>query len=356
MWMFYLLLLAPILIQHIAVKGIGYEKKNRFALTLFFAMLTALVMFRHESVGNDTRNYIYYFRRFASLEWKALFGESLEFGFTFYNKIVSIFSISPQFFFAVTAIITIAMIYPTYRRLCVDASLTIMLFAILSTFVMIFSGIRQMLAIGMGVRAYECVRARKPVRFVVTVLLAMTFHVSAFMLFAMYPVYHCKITKKRFYVIVPILGMVFLFNRQIFGLLMSILIRFTRFDIASSETGAYTMLILFAMLAVLSYWLPEEGALDEETKGLRNLLLLAIAIQMFAPLHTIAMRMNYYYIIFIPLLIPKIMEARKNSLRQVAIMGRWAMVLFFFAYFFVVLAPSKALHVFPYHFFWETGI
>lgn len=357
MFVFYLLLLfAPILIQHIAIKGIDYEKKNRYTLTLFFVILTALIMLRHESVGKDTHNYIYYFKKFASLEWRALFSESSEFGFVFYNKLISVFTENPQIFLAVTALITASMIYPTYRRLCSDASLTIVLFVNMSTFGMMFSGIRQMLAVGMGVLAYEATRKRKLHCFIAIVLVAMTFHVSAFMLFAMYPLYHCKMTKKRLYAVAVILAMVFLLKSQIFQIVMRILTKFTRFDIASSDTGAYTMLILFAALAVFSYWILDESKLDEETKGLRNILLFAVMIQMFAPLHTLAMRMNYYYIIFIPILIPMVLKARKDELRQVAVVARWGMVLFFLTYFFISLAPLKALSVFRYHFFWESGV
>jgi hypothetical protein len=62
------------------------------------------------------------------------------------------------------------------------------------------------------------------------------------------------------------------------------------------------MLILFLIFTVFAYLVPDESKLDPDTIGMRNFLLLAVAIQMFAPLHSLAMRMNYYYIVFIPLL------------------------------------------------------
>lgn len=354
--MFYLLILVPIALQHIEIKGVHYETKNRFALTLFFVMLTALVMLRHESVGSDTRNYIYFFRKFASLQWGTLFNYSVEFGFALYNKIISVFTKDPQVFFAVTALVISAMIYPTYRRLCTDASLTIALFCIMSTFVTMFSGIRQMLAIGMGVLAYECVRNEKLIRFLLLVLLAITIHTSAFMLFLLYPVYHMRIKRKSLLVIVPSLMLIWVFNKPIFAALTAILENYTKYTGTISSTGAYTMLLVFTIFAVFCFVIPDETKVDDETIGLRNYLLLAIVIQMFAPLHMLAMRMNYYYIIFIPLLIPKVIAARKDSLRQVAVTGRWVMVVCLVLYFFAVLVPSGALRVFPYHFFWESGV
>jgi hypothetical protein len=212
-----------------------------------------------------------------------------------------------------------------------------------------------MLAIGLGFIAYEFTRKKKLIPFILVVVLAISFHISAFMLLFMYPIYYAKITKKWLYVVVPIIALIFVFNRQIFLTLSVVLEMFTKYDASITETGAYTMLILFAILAVFSFVIPDESRLDKETMGLRNFLLLSLILQMFAPLHTIAMRMNYYYIIFIPLLLPKIIEARSKTWEGVAVVGRHVMVVFFLAYFFYnAYTGTNNLHVFPYHFFWES--
>jgi hypothetical protein len=66
------------------------------------------------------------------------------------------------------------------------------------------------------------------------------------------------------------------------------------------------------------------------------------------------MRMNYYYIIFIPLLMPRIISCRSHRYSRVAILARHVMVIFFLAYFFITaLGSGVNLRVFPYHFFWE---
>lgn len=356
MGVFVVLLLVPILVQHIAIKGhyIDYQKRNNASLAFFFFGLTLLVMLRHESIGSDTRNYIHFFKKFSTMDWDTLQKNGLEVGFAYFNKIVSLFTKEPQIFLAVTAIVTVAMIYPTYKRLCLDASLTIVLCVIMSTFVLMFSGIRQMLAIGIGFIAYEFTRKRKPIPFVLLVLLAIAIHTSAFMLAFMYPLYHAKITKKWLYIVVPVLAVVFLFNKSIFSALTFIVERFTDYDGSVFSTGAYTMLILFAIFSVFSFLIPDESTLDAETIGMRNFLLLSLVIQMFAPLHNLAMRMNYYYIIFIPLLLPKIIQHRNTRWNQVAVLGRHVMVVFFLLYFFYNASQGGSLHVFPYRFFWET--
>lgn len=279
---------------------------------------------------------------------------SLEIGYSYFNKFISVISSEPHFFIAMTGLIVNVLIYPTYKRLCVDASLSVVLFCTMSTFVMTFSGIRQMMAIGIGMIAYKFVYQKRIVPYLLLVCLAITFHTSAFMLFLMYPVYHAKITKRWLYVTIPMLIFTFMFNKEIFAILSIFIERYTEYEATISSTGAYTMLILFTGFVVFSFLIPEERLLDDETKGLRNLLLLALALQMFVPLHPLAMRMNYYYIIFIPLLLPKIIKARSERWSQIAIVSRHVMVIFFLAYFFYNAYTSESnLNVFPYCFIWE---
>ena len=355
MAVFYFLLFVPIIIQHSRIKGmrIDYEEKNKFALTFFFLFLTLLIMLRHESVGTDTKNYIGHFLRFNRTEWMDLWQIDMEIGYPYFNKMISLFSEEPHFFLAVTSFLVSAMIYPTYKRLCVDASLNVVLFCTMSTFVMMFSGIKQTLAIGIGFIAYDFTRQKKLIPFILSVLLAMSFHTSAFMLAFMYPLYHARIPKKSLFIVIPVLTVCFVYNRQIFGALTLILEQYTEYNTEITSTGAYTMLTLFGVFVAFSFLIPDERKLDEETIGLRNFLLLTFILQMFAPLHSLAMRMGYYYMIFVPLLLPKVIECRSKRWNQVAILGRHVMVGFFLLYFFVSASGGGGLNVFPYHFFWE---
>ena len=355
MGVFYVLLFVPILMQHCAVRGLhmNYEKRNKAAVTFFFVWLTVLIALRHESIGNDTSNYIRFFKAFSRMDWQGLRRENMENGYRYLNKLISLVSREPQFYLAAVAVLVSIPSYSSFRRLCTDAALAVVLYCTMSTFVMMFSGIRQMISMAIGFVAYEFARKKKLVPCVLLVLLAMSFHASAFMLAFMYPLYHARITKRWLYVVVPVLGLCFVYNRQIFGVMTLILERYTEYNTEIEPTGAYTMLVLLGLFCVFCFLIPDERKLDDETIGLRNFLLLTFALQMFAPLHTLAMRMGYYYMIFIPLLLPRVIECRSRRWSQVAIWGRHVMVTFFLLYFFARASAGGSLHVFPYHFFWE---
>ena len=350
-----LLLTVPILLHPFTREtSINRFRLDRIPLFLFFAFLTVLVMLRHRNVGNDTNNYIYLFERFANMGWSRLTKDFTEIGYKLFNKLLSLISKEPRFFLAVIGFAVSAMIYPTYRRLCVDPPLTIVLFCVMSIFPMMLSGIRQMLAIGIGFAAYDFTRRKRPIFFLLTVAVSMTFHTSAFMLFFMYPLYHARITKKWAVYSIPILAATFAFNRQIFDFLGALLQSYTRYEVIQTSTGAYTTLILFLLFTIFSYVIPDESLLDDEMIGLRNFMLLSLVLQMFAPLNTLAMRMNYYYIIFIPLLVPRIILYSSARYRSVAAWSRNIMLVFFLAYFFMNAKPGSNLHTVPYRFYWEN--
>ena len=347
------LILIPICLQHIKIKNLNYQAKKRFVLKLFLFMLFIVLALRHEQIGNDTRNYSMFFGR-AGNSVRSYF--SSEPGFGLLMRLVDQITDSSQLFFAIVAMICVGLIAPTYNEMCEDAGLTIILYCILSTFPMMFSGLRQMIAIGVGFIAFRFVRERRIIPFLISVLAGISFHNSAFMLLFMYPLYHAKITKKWLYVVVPIMALVFVFNRQIFLALSTVASRFSRFDGTLEETGAYLMIVLFGLFCVFSYVIPNEEELDADVLGMRNFLLFATAIQLFAPLNTLVMRLNYYYIIFIPLLLPRIIKHRKARWGQVALLARHIMVVCFMFYFFVNLVRSRPLHIYPYHFFWEKFV
>ena len=187
--------------------------------------------------------------------------------------------------------------------------------------------------------------------FVFVVLLAMQFHTSAFVLFALYPLYHLRITKRWLWFVIPgILGIYF-FRNPIFNFLMGFL--WKEYE-TTAETGAFMIFLLLVIFACYSYFMVDDKALDQDTLGLRNILLLSVVIQIFAMLHPLSMRMNYYFLVFIPILIPKIATQCKKEFNIVAKISVAVMICYFFYYFTNnMIIDNDDLNIFPYISFWE---
>lgn len=360
MWPYVLLIMIPLFVQHLKFNnGIklcisaSNSRRNIRSMKIFWLILFMLLILRHETVGIDTEVYAYIYEQISDMSWLDAINRSAEIGYSFMNKLVSMFALDFRWILIISAYLSVGFVARGYIRYSLDATLTISIFIILSNFLLLFSGLRQAIAISIGFWTFECVRNKNKGLFITSVILAMLFHTSAFMLLVMYPLYHLRVEKWHLFGIIPVLSVLLVFNKEIFGVLSIILMRYTKYDATISSTGAVTMLILFILFLIFSFLIPEESELDNDTVGMRNFLLFSVALQMFASLHTLAMRMNYYYIIFIPLLIPRIINCRSIKWKQVGTIARYVMIVFFMVYFFVTAPVDNVLNTFPYRFLWE---
>lgn len=346
------MLFVPVIPFLIHIKWHGKVDSKRDSINCFFIIYLLLLAMRAETIGRDLTGYSQMFLSLSKEPLEHLFDSDIEIGYIFLNKFISLFTSDFQWIIIVTAIITIVPIWFVYSKESDDAYTSIALFVILPTFAMTFSGLRQAIAISIGLIAYEFVKNKKLLLFILAVTLAFLFHKSAFILLLMYPLYWAKITKKWLIAVVPAMVIIFVFNKPIFTFLQGFISDFQITE--KSETNAYTMIILFVLLAVFAFIIPGDAKCDFDLMGLRNFLLFAIVIQMFAPLHTLAMRFNYYYIIFIPLLISRVIKNRSKRLSQVAILAKYVMIVFFVCYFFGNTSSRNPLDIFPYEFFFHS--
>lgn len=331
------------------------EKYNGKTICVFFLLLTIVLCLRRIDIGVDLQNYKYYFDFVRQLEWNRLSEIDIEIGYVLLNKLIGIFTENFQVFIAISALIQIIPIYLLYSKEAKKPYLSVILYVNMSTFVMLFSGLRQAIAIAIGAIAFRFVVKKKLVSFIACVVLAFLFHQSAIILLVLYPLFHSQITKKWLWFIMPSITLVFLYNKQIFGFLINFFgDKYIDLYASTQNTGAYTMIILFAMFLLFSYIMIDEKTIDKTTLGLRNIMVFVVIIQLFAPIHTVAMRFNYYFIIFVPILITRIIDSPKKQFKQIAQISHIIMVIFFTFYFFYnAYNGSDILQVFPYKFFWE---
>ena len=352
MWPYYVLVFSPIVLSYIKIKGIDEEKHKKRTIVFFFVMLLALLALRAPTIGRDLFNYRFIFERCNKTGWQGIGSFFSEPAWFVFNKLIGIFTSQYQWLLIISALVTVIPILYVYMDEIEYPVLTISVFVTMTIFIMLFSGLRQAVAISLGMIAFEFTKKHKLIPYLLIVFLAFLFHKSAFMLLFMYPIYHRRITRKWLWAILPITILVFIFNKPIFTFLTAFIAEF--YEGSVHDTGAYTMLILFVIFCVFSFVIPDESKLDRNTIGMRNFLLLATVIQMFAPLNSLAMRMGYYYTIFIPILLPKIIKASSVRMKQVAELSKYVMIVFFVAYFFINAPKTNALDIFPYRFFWEN--
>ncbi len=312
-------------------------------MLIFFCLLA----FRGIQCGYDTKQYLRLFNEYSQKNILQLFSRyDHEFGYKLLNRLVGVVTKEYRVLLVITSAICVFPLWYFYRRESDNQLLTIALFMTVAPYMMYFSGIRQAIAISLGIPVWYAAKSKKPVRFVALVLLAMQFHSSAFVLLLLYPLYHLNITTKWLWFVIPCMLAVFVFRDAVFQLLFSLLWQEYH---TTSATGATNILILLVLFGVYSYIIPDDKEMDRDTIAMRNILLLSIVIQIFAMLHPLSMRINYYFLIFIPLLIPRIAKRSKQGYLQVAKVSVIVMTVYFLYYFInCVITDDDSLGIFPY--------
>ena len=337
--------------------------ENCFAVSVFFLLLWFLLACRGIEIGKDTQNYEIYFDRFCNSSFSQAVVSDLEPLFGALSWLIAkVVRSNFQLYLAIVAAITIIPIAILYNQDKRHSYLKIILFLNMSVFVMLFSGIRQSMAMGIGLIAFHFVKQRKLLLFIIVVLTAMGIHQSAFILFTMYPLYYFKLKRKHALIVVPLIALVFLFNKPIFSALLGFMsLLGTKYDdyAVIESTGAITMIICFSFFTVFAYIIPNDKNAETEFIGMRNYLVMATILQCFAPLHSLAMRMNYYFILFIPVVIPKVLNYTDARWKEVAKLAEVVLCIFFTIYFVLNVytgcrTDGGSLHTYPYIPFWAS--
>ena len=251
---------------------------------------------------------------------------------------------------AVLSVIPIALCYAKETKLPL---LTIVLFAAVAPFAFYFSGLRQAIAMGMMIPMYYALKDKKFIQFFLFFAIAVGFHYSAVVALALIPAMYLKITRKWMLLLGPALVAVFALNEPILRLILSMAGAYGQTYSVVSNNGSYSMLALFTAFVIYSYVLPDERNMKIEDFALRNIMLICLGIQLFAPLHTIFMRLGYYYHIFIPVIIPRMAKLAYPKMKWLANLSAYVMVVFFCFYFIHNgYTSSDVLQVYPYIPFW----
>ena len=291
------------------------------------------------------------FNELANMNW--------EWGYTFYNKVISFISSEYRVFLIITAAVILYPIYKLYSKEKKFGYLLIVIFLNMPCFLMIFSGLRQALAISVGIFVYMALNDKKYVKSVLWLLLAISFHSSAIVLVLLYPAYFFKIKTKHLLYIAPVSAVIFIFRRQIFTFIINFMPgKYIEFYSEIQQTGALGMLLLFLIFTVFSFVVLEESDMTEKDCFMRNLLLISTLFQFFVPIHGLIQRASYYFLIFAPVSILSIVQAPKRKLKNISNAAVAVMSIFFTLYFFynAMFSTDNLLGVFPYRFFWSESI
>lgn len=341
---------------------VSYSAQHRFSNLkpilgwISFTLVFLVLALRHQSMGIDLGYYSRYhtgyldsFDVLGSLSWSQVLETknylNYEYGYILLNKLIGGIWRDRQFFLASCALLSVWPVAKTAGQKSVSPVLSCVIYLALPVFEILFSGLRQGIAVGICFWTLRYIQKKKPFHFLLAVLLACTLHKATFVFLLAYPIYHLRVSKPFRFMSVLLIPLIFLFRVQLFGILSLLF----KQNAVMDHNGAVNLLILFVgIYAVCSVFVREE---DAENNGYLNLFFVCCVTQVFSNIYSTALRVGYYFIPFVILLIPGIIAEMEPRLRVIA---RLAVIVFFVAFGLNMLYNSTWAMAYPYYWFWQV--
>lgn len=329
--------------------------KNILSWLSFFLVFGVLAL-RHQSMGADLGYYSEYnngyldsFDVLNSLPWSQVLVTTdylnYDYGYILLNKLIGSVWQNRQFFIAVCAFLSVYPVAKTVMEKSVSPIMSCVIYLALPVFELLFSGLRQGIALGICFWSIKLIQEKKLFPFLATVLLACLMHDSTFVFLLAYPIYHMKLNRTFRLVSILLIPLVFMFRYQLFSVLSLLF----RQNAVPDNNGAVSLLIfLTGIYAICTIFVKEE---DTQNNGYLNLFFVSCICQVFGNIYSIALRAGYYYIIFAILLIPGTVAQMEPRLRVIA---KLVIIVFFVGFGLFQIYNSSWSMAYPYYWFWQT--
>ena len=370
---YYYMLYAIILFTASATKmsNLSVQKQNKILCTVSFIIIAGLLGLRHWSMGFDLgyggdNGYIQSFYLLNNYSWKEIFKLeqwlNYEKGYIIFNKLIGSIYKEQQFFVGACAILSILPIMITIHRRSEHRLLSVIVFLGLPVFLIYFSGLRQGLAIAVTICSVKYIEQRKKIKFILMVLLASQFHSSAIAFIIAYPLYYFRLNDFSKILCVAAIPIVFIFKAPLFSLFSKIF----KDDAVVESTNAGLLFVVFFMLYIFLILFNNKSS-DEKNNGYINLFYFACVCQAFGGIYQTAMRVGYYFMIYLCLALPNtiyninsynteadelsrsIISSKKNTSQFLYMV----VISIFVWYGLYAFKNSTWAMTYPYYFYWS---
>lgn len=330
-------------------------EKRRNQSFFLFLVLFVIVGFRHPSMGVDlvyggSYGYLGRFSYISELSWRSAWLQQVnnyERGYILFNKLLSLISTDQQCLLIGCAAVSLAMVlYVVYRK-SDSPAMSVVVFMGLTTFQMLFSGLRQSLALGICFVALLFIEDRKPIKFAVTVALATLFHYSSWIFLVAYPMYHFPMKRSWRFFSFLIPPLCYLFRHPLFLVFSKLFKENARMD----DNNAIVLFLVFYLVYIFCYLFSGER---KDTAGLKNLFFAACCIQALGGVNSNVMRLGYYFMNSLILLLPTVTGTMRNRKNARILNGILAACFILFGLY--SLKRSSWAQAYPYKWFWDSSI
>ncbi|WP_381426383.1 EpsG family protein [Sporosarcina thermotolerans] len=325
------------------------KNKDLIFIILISTQLILLSLLRDLNVGADTAVYVNRFHIIAQTAWERIFQLSdivdFEIGFIILNKLIGIVWENESFFLAVTSSIIILSISKYIYKNSKIVWLSFVIFIAFGFWGMSLNTLRQFIAIALILPSIKYIKSRDLIKFVIHILIASFFHISALSFLIIYPLFKMKINKFYITLVICIGVAVNLFSTKIIYFLMGIFGYHLYVGRVGNGSGT-GMLLMLSLIAIAALLYRRSAIRNGEDYDLYiHILIVSILLNILALDFNLAGRAMIYFTIHCIILIPNIIYTIKPKMdRSVGIY----IVLLGAMFYYLIILTTDVGSVVPY--------
>lgn len=348
----FILLYCYLFLVWIFTSTIRYKEKQRSIQSIASCMgLLFLLGLHSPELGCDVNgSYVPAFEHtdatFITSPDDAIYG--FELGYMNYMALIHYLTNNVQVFLFITALIAVIPIIYLIYKYSKNMMFSIIIYTSWYLYYFSFSGLRQVIAVGLCAIATNFLFKRKLIPFVAIVYVASLFHTSALLFIIAYPLYVYRISNKKLLIFGLLAVCVLVFSQNSMQLVAMILFgadsryadKFT-----NTEFGGFTIAIIYFVFALYQMYVDKKSS----NPYLPILILLGV-IQTTGIYSQTIPRLAYYFIPLFALSFPEVLNMVRD--RKTRMISQCFFIVIFVS-FFMMQANGHYLNVTPFKFFWE---
>lgn len=350
----YILNLVLILFFVLLIRSIPTSLNNQgkilsiiVGIQLFF-----VAAFRNDNVGGDLIGYFSAFNVIRDTSWSQLFSSiPFEYGYVLLNKLCSLISNDTRFLLIVTSFMIVwGYVYYIYKNARI-VWLSLFLFICLGYYVSSLSMLRQSIAIIILLHSIQFVQNRSFFKFLLCVIGAAFFHVTAIVFIILYPISQLKVGWSYFITVFVIT----IFLSQVLGRFFIVYLierYFTTYEGKIVSGEGYSMLGL--LLGVTSFGLGIRKYVGLNNRKMNiycHIMILACCMQLLSLQFSLFARIVLYFSTTMIIFIPNVL--REIPAKEIRFMGIISICILTAFYFVLIILGRNSSGILPYSFMWD---
>ena len=274
-----------------------------------------------------------------------------EVGINFIIRFIQLFTTKPQWFFVVTSFIYNFFIFLSIYRYSPNRAYSILLCLFSCVYFMSLNNVRQSCAAAILLFAFSTITEKKPVSFLVYILLASLFHFSSIIFVVVYPLCNLRFYR-RHYLICSTAFFLFIF----FGSsLLTFVIKLTKYryfleSYLTTGRPTYTYMLHNLLILIVAYAILKDSYKvnknDFSYLVIQTVSALVPFLSFVIPSSELVSRLDLYFLTYQILLVPYLLSRIKNQKKRILIGSVLGIYMFLYMYYSIVIRDNHA--VLPY--------